>query len=182
MALTQLQIQLCSQEGQRATQACVEKYRKQVSANRDRIQKAAKAARDANWDAYIACQKQVPGGVCPPTSTEDTEENRNICASCWEAYSKEQAKLLSEEFDALAAEDRFLDEKTNQRYDPLGNPLPGCECCDEGRTAEAACRRRGATPIAIPVKPTVPQPYRLEIKEEGPLDLRTRLLFGPIPA
>ena len=156
MALTQLQIQLCSQEGERATQACVKKYRDQVQANRDKIRKAAKKATDANWDAYRACQKQVIGG-CPPTYANFTQENLNICEGCWEKYSEKNTEILRNESNDLEAQDRFLEEKTKQRYDPFGNPLPGCECCDEGRKAEADCRRRGATPIAIPA-PIIPQP------------------------
>ena len=156
MALTQLQKQLCSQEGERARQACVKKYRAQVEANSDKIRKTARKAKNANWDAYRECQKQVPSG-CPPTFEQYSEENRNICEDCWEKYSEKDREILRNEYNDLEAQDRFLDGKTNQRYDPFGNPLPGCECCDEGRTVEAACRSRGATPIAIPAT-IVPQP------------------------
>ena len=177
MALTQLQIQLCSQEGNKAAQDCIKTSRIQTSANIAVIQEYYRRAGVANSNAWTACKAKVPGGGCPPTSTEDTLENRNKCASCWEAYSKEQARLLSEEFDRIAEEQRLLEEKTNQRYDPLGNPLPGCKCCDEGRTAEAACRRRGATPIA---KPIVPQPGRPRDILDDAMEKRTRLLFGPM--
>lgn len=179
MALTQQQIELCSQEGKKAAQDCINTYRTRAYANIDRIRKTARDAREANWNAYRACQDQVPSG-CPPTAEQNTEEHRNICEGCWKAYSKEEARIVSTEADLVAAEERLLQEKTNQRYDGLGNPLPGCECCDKGRAAEAACRRRGATPIAIPVNPTVPQPRPRDILDDA-MEERDRKLYGPIP-
>jgi hypothetical protein len=105
-----------------------------------------------------------------------------MCAVCWEAYSKEEAKILSTEFDLVATEQRLLEEKTNQRYDGLGNPLPGCDCCDKGRAAEAACKRRGATPIATPVNPTVPPPGgRPRDILDAAMEERKKKLFDPIP-
>jgi len=181
MALTQQQIELCSQEGANATQNCVDKYRTQFYANIERIHSYARIANEANRKAFTDCKEQVPGG-CPPRSTADTQENRNICEACWEAYTKEERRIASTEFDLITAEERLLEEKTKQRYDPLGNPKLDCECCNLGREVEAACKKRGATPIVTPVNPTVPPPggRPRDILDDA-MEERTRKLWSPIP-
>lgn len=175
MALTQELIEICAQAANKITQDCIKRKSEEAIANISKIQEYYRFKREINRLKFTECKEKVPGG-CPPRSTEDTQENRNICSRCQEAYFNEEARLLLEEAERIANEQRILKEKTSQRYDPLGNPLPGCECCDEGRAAEAACRRSGKIPIIV--SPSVPDPYRLE---ETPLQRRSRLLYGPIP-